>query len=77
MNHYDGPIRNTEQQLDRIYHTLMRLLRAHGNVRNYEEPKPFSGAKPTYVGFSSSNFIVQEDPIPGITGDALRSYSSF
>jgi hypothetical protein len=22
MNHYDGPIRNTEQQLDHIYYTL-------------------------------------------------------
>jgi hypothetical protein len=38
-NHYDGPIRNTKQQLDHIYYNPFA---SHGNVRNYAEPKPFS-----------------------------------
>jgi hypothetical protein len=33
---------------------------SHDNVRNYVEPKPFSWAKPAYVGFSSSNFTVED-----------------
>jgi hypothetical protein len=49
-NHYDEPIRNTEQQLDHIYYTLFcmctplqqRLVPAHGNLPNYVEPKLFS-----------------------------------
>ncbi len=38
---------------------------------NYAEPKLFSGAKPAYVGFFSSNFTVQ-DHIPSSTRDALN-----
>jgi hypothetical protein len=33
----------------------------HGNMHNYEEPKPFSWAKPTYInGFFSSNFTMYD-----------------
>jgi hypothetical protein len=42
----------------------------HSNVHNYAEPKPFSLAKLVFVGFSSSNFTVQ-DHIPSTAGDAL------
>ncbi len=83
MNHYDGPIRNTEQHLDRIYYTLFCRCTAllhlffisHGIAHNYVEPRPFSWAKLAYFGFSSSNFTVQ-DRIPRTAGDALRCLSS-
>jgi len=49
------------------------LFASHGNVRNYAEPKPFSGAKRAQVGFSSSDFTVQiHIPIPSTAGDVLR-----
>jgi len=46
---------------------------SHGNVRNYAEPKQFSWARSACVGFSSSNFTVQ-DHIPSTGGDALRTW---
>jgi hypothetical protein len=50
-----------------------RFLPATGNVRNYAEPKPFSGAKLAQVGFSPSHFTVQDHiPIPSTAGDVLR-----
>ncbi len=50
INHYDGPIRNTEQQSDHIFYTLFcrctELLpspfTSHCKRYNYAEPKPFS-----------------------------------
>jgi hypothetical protein len=61
-----------------LLHSFLQVHRAaapftsHGNLHNYAEPKPFSWAKPAaYVGFSSSNFTVQ-DHIPSTAGDALR-----
>jgi hypothetical protein len=58
-------------KLDHIYYTLLciyicivlllRLLPARGNKAcNYAEPKPISWAEPAQVGFSSSNFSVQD-----------------
>ncbi len=57
-NHYDGPIRNTEQQLDHIYYTLLcmctplqqRLVPATVTCPNYVEPKLFSWVKPVQFG---------------------------
>jgi hypothetical protein len=66
MNHYDGPIRNTEQQLDHISYTLFSRWSAaaapftsHGYMCKNAKPNPFSWAKPTYIGSSSSNFTLQ------------------
>jgi hypothetical protein len=42
---------------------------SHGNLRNYAEAKLFSWAKLAFVGFSSSNFTVQ-DHIRRTVGDA-------
>jgi hypothetical protein len=53
-NHYDGPIKNTEQQSDHIYYILFCTgtalvgwlvgwpFHSHGKLYNYAEPKPFS-----------------------------------
>jgi hypothetical protein len=69
-NHYDGPIRSTEQQSVRSYllHSFL-LAPAHGLAvpftshrklcANYAMIKPFSWAKPACFDFSSSNFTVQ------------------
>jgi hypothetical protein len=47
---------------------------SHGNMHNYaNQPKPFSWTKPTYVGFVSSNFIVQ-DHIPNTIGYVIRVF---
>jgi hypothetical protein len=45
-------------------------LISHGNLCNYVETKPFSWAKPRWVGFSSSNSTVQVHP-RSAAGDAL------
>jgi len=78
-NHYDEPIRNTEQQLDHIYYTVFLYSAAavprtsHDHLRNYDEAKPFSGFKPVQVGFSSSICTVQ-DHILSTAGNALRTF---
>jgi hypothetical protein len=51
-------------------HSNAERFTSHGNLRNYAEPKPFSSIKPTYVGFSSSIFTVQ-DHILSPAGDAV------
>jgi hypothetical protein len=46
-------------------HSTSAAFTSHGNLRNYADPKPFSLAKPACVGFSSSNFTVQDHiPMP-------------
>ncbi len=57
-----------------FYAGAQRFLPATATcVRNYAEPKPFSRAKRAQVGFSSSDFTVQDDiPIPSTAGDVLR-----
>ncbi len=39
-------------------HSIVEPFTSHNNLRNYVEPKPFFKVKLTYVGFSSSIFIV-------------------
>jgi len=78
MNHYDRPIRNTEQQLDHIYYTLffhrcaaLLLVSFTSRGNNYARAKtPFPEPNRHTFGFSSSNFTVQ-DHILSTAGDAL------
>jgi hypothetical protein len=53
-------------------HSAAAPFTSHSNECNYAEPKPFSLAKLAFVGFSSSNFTVQ-DHILSTAGDALIS----
>ncbi len=76
-----GQSETLSQQLDHIYYTLfcrctalLGLLPAKATCTIKQKTKPFSGAKPAKpanVGFSSSNFTVQ-DHVPSTIGDALR-----
>ncbi len=51
-------------------HNAASPFTSHGNMRSFEGPKQFSGAKPAYVRVSSSNVAVQ-DHIGSTIGDAL------
>jgi len=53
-------------------HSTTEPFTSHGKLRNYAEPKPFCRVEPTYVGFSSSIFTVQ-DHILSTAGDALTN----
>ncbi len=53
-------------------HNCAAPFTSHGNERNYAEPKPFSWPELAYVGFSSSNFNVQNH-ILSTPGDALTT----
>ncbi len=61
INHYDGSIRNTEQQSDHIYYTRFCKCTARATCTIvWSQIKPFSWVKPTYVGFSSSNLTLHD-----------------
>jgi hypothetical protein len=85
-NHYDRPIRNTEQQWVRSYllHSSFLLscrcttafavclfLPATVNCTYYAMIKPISWAKPAHFDFSSSNFTVQYHRLSTAAGHAL------
>jgi len=77
MNHYDGPIRNTEQQLDHISYTLFSRCNAaaapftsHGYMRKNAKPKPFSSQ--TDINWIFFIEFYSADHIPSTAGDALR-----
>jgi hypothetical protein len=56
-------------------HTAAVPFTNHCNVRSYVEPKTIFLSQTFFlsqIGFSSSNFIVQ-DHIPSIIGEALRA----
>jgi hypothetical protein len=83
LGNYDEPIRNTEQHLDHIYYTLfwrctavLHLSPATATCSIIRSQNHFGEPKPPDVGFSSSNFTLQ-DHIPSTTvGDALSSNNS-
>ncbi len=54
-------------------HVVVAPFTNQGNMCNYAKPKPFSLAKLAYVGFSSSNFTIQ-DHISSTIGDVLRQF---
>jgi hypothetical protein len=53
-------------------HSIAVPFTSHSKLRNYDEPKPFSSAKPAYFDFSSSNFAVWNH-ILSTAGDALTT----
>jgi hypothetical protein len=76
INHYDGPIRNTEQQSDHIYYTLFCKCTARAtNVHNCVEPNKTIFLSQTgicWVFFIQFNSARSHTYISTV-GDALRS----
>ncbi len=79
-NHYDGPIRNTQQHSDQFITLISRfteflclLPATTKTVQLCGAKKLFFWAKPAFFDFSSSNCTVG-DHIVSTTGDALMSF---
>jgi hypothetical protein len=70
--HFWAPVRSYLLHSFLQVHTCAAPFTSHGNQRSYAEPKPFSWPKLAYVGFSSSNFNVQ-NRILSTPGDALTT----